>query len=320
MSDLKYLIKMIKDADTVFLVTHINPDGDALGSTFALCYALKSIGKTVICACDGNITQRYQTIYKEEQGFLLEKVGEGFDLAIALDCADKGRIGSFASAFYSAKKTANIDHHMTNDNFADINIVKNASSTGEIIYELLTEADISITEKIAQNLYIAMVSDTGNFSYSNTTKKCFLYTAELIGKFDHEGTARLLFHTRTYGNTKIIELAIRNLELFYDGKVAIIHLSKKEIASCGANTDYDAIVSYGIEIDTVIACAFLREQEPGLYKVSLRSKGDVDVAKLSLKFSGGGHKNAAGFSLAGSLSDVKQQVAYELSLIVNKDS
>lgn len=311
---------MIEDSDTIFLVTHINPDGDALGSTFALLYALKSMGKTVTCACDGNITQRYKTIYKEEQEFLTEKVGEGFDLSIALDCADRGRIGSFANAFFSGKKTANIDHHMTNDNFADMNIVKKASSTGEIIYKLLTEAGIHITEKIAQDLYIAMVSDTGNFSYSNTTRECFLYTAELIDKFDHESTARLLFHTRTFGNTKLIELAIRNLELFYDEKVAIINLSKKEIASCGANTDYDAIVSYGIEIDTVLACAFLREQESGVYKVSLRSKGDVDVAKLSLKFSGGGHKNAAGFSMSAPLSEVKQQVAYELSLIVNKDN
>ena len=298
------------------LVAHIQPDGDTLGSSLALYRILEKMGKKPRLCCDGEMPERYLTLFPSgilEEPSSCESAG---GLVIAVDCADTARLGKCHKVFKRASETINIDHHVTNEGFAHINYIAEASSVGEIIFELMQLCDVAPDEDIAKYLYIAMSTDTGNFTYSNTGRKCLKYVSELVELFDLRKTADTLFRRRSLLATKLIGRAISRLEIHNGGKIASVTLLDSDMKEFGATgADCENIVDYAREIEETQVAVFFRELPIGV-KISFRSKGDIDVGALAALYGGGGHVNAAGCCANGKLAEVKQAVLEKLAELI----
>lgn len=307
MCSLLDIITAIGDAHKILVIAHIQPDGDTLGSSFALDAMLKKLGKDSTIYCEDDIPHRYAELFPSEATSLLT-ASSNFDLAIAVDCADKSRLGKAQKIFKRANNNVNIDHHITNESFAKLNYIAEASSVGEIIYELMSEAGVEQDESTARYLYIAMSTDTGNFTYSNTGRKCLMYCADLVELFDLRETADILFRRRTLILTRLIGRALSRLEVYEGGKIACVTLLLSDMKEFGASgADCENIVDFAREIEETRVAVFFREIKNGI-KISLRSKGDIDVCSVASSMGGGGHKNAAGCCTQGKLDEVKASI------------
>ena len=236
-----------------------------------------------------------------------------YDLFIAQDCGDLKRLGDAAKYFETAKKTICVDHHVSNDNFADENyIFPYASSTSELVFGLIGEK--SITKKIAECIYVGMVHDTGVFQYSCTSAK----TMEIAGKLmemgiDFSKIVDETFYTKTFEQNQILGKALLNSRLLLDGKMIASVITMEEMKQYHVLPKHlDGIVNQLRVTKGVEAAVFLYENEDGSYKVSTRSNGLVNVAELAVKFGGGGHERAAGFSMEGTPEDLINRVAFEI--------
>jgi len=302
----------IDSARHIMLVAHIQPDGDTLGSCFALKVMLEKLRKDVFICCDGEMPSRYQELLPEDVLLSPQNVKEAADLAIAVDCADSARLGKCLKPFKNAKTTANIDHHITNDGYAQINYVAEASSVGEIIFELMQICGIEPDEKSAQYIYIAISTDTGNFTYSNTNRKCLSYVAEMVELFDLRDTADVLFRRRSLIATQLIGRALSRLEIFEGGKIAFVTLLESDMKELGAHSsDCESIVDFAREIEETQAAVFFRELPHGV-KISFRSKGRIDVGAVAALYGGGGHAGASGCQTSGKIDEVKKSVLEKL--------
>jgi len=228
-----------------------------------------------------------------------------FDLFIALDCGDAGRLGSNAKFFEQAKKTLCIDHHISNQAFADINyIIPDASSTCELVYDVIDAS--KITKEIAECLYTGMVHDTGVFQYSCTSKK----TMNIAGILKETGidSSRIIdetFYQKTYNQNRILGRALLDSKLYLDGKCILTCLTQETMAEYDCTTrDLEGIVNQLRVTKGTYVAAFLYENADGAYKVSLRANEDFNVAQIASMFGGGGHVKAAGCTMEGSMEEV----------------
>lgn len=312
MDNLTDIKNALLNADNILLVAHIQPDGDTLGSTFALQRILAMAGKTADVACDGEMPQRYAEIFTGCRLLQPHEIKKTYSLIAGVDCADKLRLGKLIKAFKKAPVTVNIDHHVTNDCFAALNYIAEASSVGEVIFEIAKLIGVSHDEATARYLYTAMSTDTGNFTYSNTSKKCMAYVSELVELFDLRETADVLFRRRSLVSTKLIARALSRLELFNEGKIAALTLLQSDLNEIGATgADCENIVDFAREIEETIVAVFFRQLDTGV-KVSLRSKGNYDVGSVAAAFGGGGHMNASGCCPGGKIEEVKRDVIAKL--------
>ena len=314
--DLIDVKKAIDRAAGIILVAHIQPDGDTLGSSFALHRMLGMLGKKARLCCDGEMPERYSPLFPTgilEEPSACDAAGM---LVIAVDCADTARLGKCHKLFKRAAETVNIDHHITNEGFAHVNYVAEASSVGEIIFELMRACNVSPDHDIAKYLYIAMSTDTGNFTYSNTGRKCLAYISELVELFDLRATADVLFRRRSLLATRLIGRAISRLEIHSGGKIASVTLLDSDMKEFGASgADCENIVDYAREIEETQIAVFFRELPTGV-KISFRSKGEIDVGTVAAAYGGGGHVNAAGCCANGKLDEVKKTLLDKLAELV----
>ena len=306
MNGLPEILRAIEDSSDILVIAHIQPDGDTLGSCFALLNMLRRMGKRARLYSEDGIPHKYCELFPADA---LAQLGEGgHDTMIALDCADKSRLGKAWKPFKKAKLSVNIDHHVTNERFAKINYIAEASSVGEIIFELMRLAGVEQDGDSARYLYIAISTDTGNFTYSNTSSKCLLYVSELVELFDLRETADMLFRRRSLVLTRLIARALSRLELYDEGNIAVVTLLADDMKELGASgADCENIVDFAREIEETKIAVFLREVNNGV-KISLRSKGDLDVGAVAAALGGGGHKNASGCCVTGKLDEVKSRV------------
>lgn len=306
------LINAINKADKIAIFNHEHPDGDAFGSAYALKLALLSLGKEAeVFLRDGDEECReYPLIMGTEKSGL--KIDE-CDLKIAVDCADKFRLGELQDFFTGA--TAAIDHHVTHDTFAQNTVVvPNAPATAEIIFDLIFELGIELTKEIANNLYLAMVCDTGNFKYSSTTPKTLRTAARLLETgIDFAGISKKIFDTKSFEYLKIYKRGIEKLELYGNGKIALLAFSDNDFEEEGIDEkDTDGITTMPASVEGVEVGIYIRQRGENEFKVSLRSNTSFDVAKTAVRFGGGGHVKASGFTLKMSLDDVKIMVVGEI--------
>ena len=290
---------------SIVLLPHISPDGDTLGSTQALYEYLKTLTDRVWIVLDDPIPfnlefLNVQTITQEA----FEQLNVTPDFLFSIDSSDEGRLGKRAAMLGSAGKTINIDHHKTNLNYAQINVVDaEASSTGEMIYELITGAGGRISPEIAQAVYVAISTDTGSFKYSNTSAK----TMKISGQLIEAGIDLNYINTELYQNKPlekilILKVAMQNMRLLDEGKLAISYVTLADMETFGIKTlDTDGVAEFFRDIHGVEVVILLKEKEKNVFKGSLRSKHCFDVAALSLKYGGGGHTKAAGLSVTGEL-------------------
>lgn len=314
------IIQFIGEGERFTLLSHLSPDGDTLGSSIALMHLLTRLGKTVEVVCPNPVPKIYAFMPGSERVIMPEDA-KGYDRIIAVDCADTPRFGRAIRFFSGAEATAAIDHHITNPNFANVNLVEpGASATAEVVYRLFRKMDMPVDSTVATCLYTGIVTDTGNLSYSNTTPAALRIIAEFVENklVDISDLNRRIYRTVPYAKTRVQGFVTSNIRLECGGAVGIGTLTRAQMQDFGAtNEDCEGIVDCVRDIDCVKIGVFIRESADGTYKVSLRSKGVGDVGRIAARHGGGGHEKAAGYTAAESLStvvaDIVNQAADELA-------
>lgn len=290
------IIPKLLNAKKIGIFTHVNPDGDALGSSYSLKLALTALGKKAeVFPLPNEDSSALELILgRERTGLSLEDC----DLLAALDCADLYRLGEYGELFERHPNTVAIDHHVTHHPFAKVWTAPDISSTCEAMYRLYLETGIPLTREIAHNLYIGLATDTGNFKYSCVTSDTFRTAAALIETgIDFSEIARLLFTVKSREYYSLMQLAINGLQFFLDGKVCVMSLSQKDFESAGiTESESTGIVTIPGSIKGVEIGVYIRKREENQYKISLRSATYANVAKIAEAFGGGGHIRASGYN------------------------
>ena len=311
MSVLEQIKELIHKAKKILIMTHENPDGDAVGSSLGFMNGLKKLNKEVDV-----VIPKINEMYSFLPGFdgLKTNVDPGdYDLCIALDSSDLERLGECKDLFQKIEDTIVIDHHITNQNYGDANYVNAvASSTCQNIIVILAALDISIDKDIATCIYSGMLTDTGGFRY-NVQPETFEIAGMLLETgIDISRIYKILFDETTEARTRLLGRAINNLEILENGKVAFTYVTAKDMEELNnKDGDQENIVNYGRNISGVEVSVFLREKD-GKYKVSMRSNEYVDVSVISTMFFGGGHVKAAGFEIAETLEEAKKTILAEV--------
>lgn len=299
------------NADSILLYPHILMDGDTLGSCVALCKALRTAGKTVYILIEDAIPA-YLDFLDREYCTNVVNIIERPDISVAVDCSDIGRFVMRHEKFMEGKTSICLDHHLTNNYFADYNYIDDtASATGEIIYDLLRAMNLEIDVEMAEAIYAAITTDTGNFQYTNTTKRTHLITAELfdIG-IDLEKISVELYQNIRHEKLMITNEVLNTIEMLCDGKADMAYLTQDMLKKTGASMDEtDGVIDALRNIKGVEISAFLKEKDVNDIKVGFRAKTYGDVASIAKAFGGGGHRKAAGCTLKTDLKTAKDQIS-----------
>lgn len=312
MSTTEDIKKQIDLAKSIVILTHENPDGDAIGTSLGLYNTLKNVGKNVDI-----IIPEYPEIF----GFLpnsneikKESDVEKYDLAISLDCSDEKRLMGFSKYFDTANMKIVIDHHRSNTMFGDINFVNpDAPACAQLLIVLFHQFGYEITNEIGTCILTGIITDTGGFIYSSVTPETFEFAAYLLAKgINVSNICKKVLQTKTMNQYKMHSLAASRLEFIEEGKIAYTFLTEDEINSLGGlESDTDGIVECGRDIEGVEVSMFIR-QKADMCKVSFRSNDYVDVSEICLVFGGGGHKKAAGVKIEGNIETVKEKMIMTL--------
>lgn len=310
---------IIKANSSFAITSHVAPDGDNLGSALGLYCALIKAGKKADILIDDTIPERYSFLPNFEVINQNKDLNKKYDAVFALDCADEGRLGNLSELFLSAEININVDHHISNTLYGKHNYVDaNASSTGEIIYQLLRIEGFEIDKEIAACLYTSLLTDTGGFKFSNTTSVTLSTAGDLI----NTGINFSDIYNRVYDVKKITEIKLlgavaSTVETYFDGKAASIYMTADMVKSCGASDDEASdFVNYARDIDTAEVGFFVKEKSENLCRVSLRSKNYVDVRLIAEKFGGGGHKRAAGCTINENVQKAKEMLLAEIEKVI----
>lgn len=298
----------------VAIAGHTRPDGDCTGSTLALYNYIKnnypSIRVTLYLEPIPNIFKFLQRSDEIVSDFSEDVT---YDLFFSLDCGDGGRLGGAVRYFDAAKKTVCIDHHISNQSFADVNDVQPAaSSTSELVFGLLDEE--KITKEIAECLYVGMVHDTGLFQYSCTSSKTMNIAGKLMDKgIDYPRIVDQTFFEKTFEQNQILGTALLKAKRHFDDRCITCILTAQDMADCHALPKHlEGIVSHLRSTKGVDTAVLLYENSDGTYKVSMRSNGAVDVAAICVKYGGGGHVRAAGATMSGDPEQILRQLLEEI--------
>ncbi|MBO5213224.1 MAG: bifunctional oligoribonuclease/PAP phosphatase NrnA [Clostridia bacterium] len=294
--------------DDVLILVHRNPDGDCLGTAFALKRAFENLGRRVCVAATGTVDRNLRDITDGA-----EELKPTFlpSAIVSVDVATQPMLGPDL-ACYADTVDYNIDHHYTNTEYARNNIVfGSASSAGEVLFDLFRACDVEIDDVMAEKLYAAIAFDTGCFRYSNTTAHTHEVTAELLKySFDAPAVIRKMFDIVPLRQLKLERVALDSLRLYHDGRVILLPITRKMLEENGAeDEDVSGMVSLIRRIEGAAVCATLKETKEGDVKVSLRSADDIfDVSAVASVFGGGGHVKASGCLIKGSMEDAEQRL------------
>lgn len=306
--------KVIKDYNKFAIVSHTSPDGDSMGSMLALYNILCLNHKRADMFIDDVLPERYSFLPFTEN---IERfsTSKDYDCLFALDCGDPERLGKCKELIDKAKVVVNIDHHISNCRYGSINLVEtNASSTGEILYDIFIGNNYEINRNTATCLYTSILTDTGGFKYSNTTSKTFRIAGSLIDTgINFSEIFSFIYDRRTVGQVKLMSRVVSTLDMELDNKVALLSMFPNMINECGA-TEEDAseFINIARDIDGVEVAVFIKEKNSGSFRISLRSKTSVDVRKIAERFSGGGHIRAAGCTIEGNYDKVRTILLEEI--------
>jgi bifunctional oligoribonuclease and PAP phosphatase NrnA len=311
-ASLDQIATALREHQRFAVLSHVRPDGDALGSTLAVALSLKELGKDVRAWNEEGMLEKYSFLAGSEFLTMPPTEPEEFDVIVALDTATYNRLGTPLNAIRSAKLWINIDHHPSNPRYGDlVYIDPTAPATGQIIFELMCAAQMPISSAIAENLYAAISTDTGSFQYPNTTARTFEIAAELIRHGVNVGrTSQLLYENFPRRRIELLRDLLSTMQFACDGKLAWFSLSQASANALGVlPEDNEGLIDHLRAIRGVIVAIFFEELTDGKVRVSMRSKDEaVDVCAICTSFAGGGHTLAAGARVKGSLSEVAQMI------------
>jgi phosphoesterase RecJ-like protein len=303
------VVELVRSGRRFVLLAHLYPDGDVLGSQLGLGLALREAGRAVTFACRHAVPEPFHFLpgAGEVQQW---KDGRGeYDVVVTLDCPDPSRVGGLLDGLrHPGARVLNIDHHGDNRRYGDVNWVQpGAAATGEMVHDLLGAADLRLTLPVAINLYTAIVTDTGSFRYSNTTPKTFQVAARLVeAGVEPAGVANHLYETRHLAGLHLLGRILQQVETTPEGTIAWVVIDRSQTESPDL-LEAEDFITYARSLRTAKVAALFRELA-GEVKVSLRAKGEVNVARIAARFGGGGHPNAAGVVLPGDLAQAKAAV------------
>jgi bifunctional oligoribonuclease and PAP phosphatase NrnA len=323
------IIKIVNAATHVVLVTHVHPDGDALGSLLGLADILEGQGKKVFRYLEEPVSHLYDFLpdcdLVDTDLAALKRfaagAGAGNVVSISLDCGDRDRLGMAKRELLAISPFVVIDHHYGHRAFGDLLWLEpERSSTGELVYELAQFMGVKISKKAAFSLYVAISTDTGSFRYANTSPRTLRIAADLVDSgVRPEEVADKVYDNYTLERLRLMEMVLATLQISAAGQIGLIQVSPEMFERSGATAaDVEGFVNYPRALSSVRVAVFLKEVQKGMISVSLRAKGDCDVAVLAASFGGGGHRNAAGFRFVDkSMADVQKEVleALEKALV-----
>jgi bifunctional oligoribonuclease and PAP phosphatase NrnA len=297
-----------------FLITsHAKPDGDSIGSQMAMAYALEALGKEVRLVNSDPAPEHYMEFPGVDRiEIAREFLERDADALIVMESSDLKRTGV---AGLEGRFTINIDHHQGNTSYGDLNwLDESAAACGELVFELIRSMGVPLTLEIATHIYLAILTDTGSFHHSNITPKTFEICRDTVAAGVNPTTmARRVFDSNSFGKLKLIGALLDDMELLDDGRLAVLHLNDVVLNATGTTyNDTEGLINLPLTAREIQAVAFFKVGADGDIRVSLRSKYDVDVRTIARRHGGGGHKNAAGFTVRGPLDEVRSGILQEI--------
>ena len=316
MNNITEIVQKLNNAKSVLLFPHVNMDGDALGSAIALCLGLRSLGKRCNILIEDEIPEYLKFM---DKGYCISDAPYSADVSVAIDCGDSSRIEKRKEIYFSAPCTICIDHHILNEDFSEFSLIdSNSAATGILVYNLLKAFPIEITAEMADALFLAILTDTGSFRYSNTTKETHLVVAELYNYgLNHAALCNAIYASVPSSQIAIEALVLQNMETFAAEKACIAYASNAMLKEVGATPDQtETVVDRLRSIKGIEIAVFLKEKPDGTFKASFRAKSYANVGKIAFGLGGGGHEKASGCTIAQPLTEainiIKASVEEEL--------
>ena len=290
------------------LSSHARPDGDAIGSQLAMAFALDHLGKQVTLINRDPVPGPLVPFPGTDRIVVADHVDEIFDAAIIMECSSLDRTGvtGFDRSF-----VINIDHHQGNTGYGAVNwFDQGAAACAEMVFDVIVALGVPLSPAIATHLYVGILTDTGSFHYSAISPKTFDIARQLVeAGVDPTAVARTVFDSNTLGRLKLFGAVLSEIELEHDGRLAVMRVDHAMTAAAGGTyEDTEGLINLPLTVREIRASAFLKELGPAEFRVSLRSKGAIDVAAVARQFGGGGHKNAAGCTVPGTYAEARRAV------------
>lgn len=305
---LSQVVELIENKDNFAITTHVRPDGDGVGSSLGLYWLLTSLGKKAEVIVRDTIPPSYSQLPGAENIRRLNEIDREYDAVFVIECSDIDRPGirNLEDQF-----TVNIDHHATSEHFGTINwIDATASAVGEMIYNLCKAIGGRVSKEIAECVYMALVTDTGSFHFPNTTDRTLKVASELVKVGVRPSQiSEAVYNSYSWSRVALLQRVLATARRDRSGRVAFIRQTMEMEEEAGAvDGDNSGFVNMPLVAKEVVGAVYMREVQPSTYRVSLRSKGSINVARIAESFGGGGHKNAAGFRVSGDWDEVEKEI------------
>lgn len=309
---LSQVVELIENKQKFAITTHVRPDGDGVGSSLGLCWLLRSLGKSAEVIVSDGVPVSYHNLPGAGEIRQVSQIDKEYDAVFVIECSDIERPGIID---LKNEFTVNIDHHATSEHFGTINwIDSTASAVGEMIYNLCKAIGGRISKEIAECVYMALVTDTGSFHFPNTTERTLKVASELIKAGAKPAQiSEAVYNSYPWSRIELMRQVLNTVKRDESGKVAWMRQTLEMRLSAGmTDGDNNGFVNIPLAAKEVVAAIYMREVEPDFYRVSLRSKGDINVAKIAERFGGGGHKNAAGCRVHGDWDKNEREIVAEM--------
>ncbi len=308
------IARELKDNHRFLVATHVNPDGDAIGSLGAMALVLEGMGKEVVAYCQDQVPGFLRFLPYSDRIVHDLPNADGFEVAVVLDCGELERLGAASQAIQRVQKIIHIDHHRSGNDFGTLNLVDpERSSTAEILYDVFQALPVELSREVAENLYTAILTDTGSFRFANTTARALSIAGATVSRgVEPDRVASAVYDCMSPGRLRLLGLSLNTLTIRAQGRLAAMWVTHQMLAETGTTAaDTDGFVNYPRSITTSEIAILFREIDADQVNVSLRSRGTQDVAEFAWRYQGGGHQNAAACRLPGPLPEVVSRVLGE---------
>ena len=316
---LSQVVELIENKQSFAITTHVRPDGDGIGSSLGLCWLLRSLGKEAEVVLRDKIPASYRKLPGADEILQVSEVNGKYDAVFVIECSDITRPGI---KNLENQTVVNIDHHATSAHFGTINwIDSTASAVGEMIYNLTKAIGGRVSKEIAECVYMALVTDTGSFHFPNTTDRTLKVASELVkAGVKPSEISEAVYNSYEWSRIELMRQVLDTVKRSENGRVAWMRQSLEMAEKSGATDgDNSGFVNLPLAAKEIEAVVYMREVQPGAYRVSLRSKGDINVARVAEKFGGGGHKNAAGCRVTGDWDEREKELVAAVVEAVEKN-
>lgn len=295
------IVDAVREKQRFVVTSHSRPDGDSIGSALAFAFAVRALGKEVLVVNKDAAPPPLMTFPGVADITIADRVTGEFDAAVIMECGDLARPGVGGLDQYFL---INIDHHPGNTGYGALNWYdESAAACGEMVYDLIKAFGVPMTKEIATHIYLAILTDTGSFHYSNMSPRTFRISAEMLeAGVDPVAVARAVYDSNNMGRLRLFGAVLNAMQVDATGRIAIVYLDHAMARAAGGTyDDTDGLINLPLTVKEIQSVVFFKQTEGDTYRVSMRSKGDIDIGSIAKEFGGGGHKNAAGCSVTGAI-------------------